>query len=59
MASYPAALGQAYLDFAETYLRLGDEYLKYGHRDHALEIWHRGAAQFPEDSALWAKRSAP
>lgn len=44
--------------FAQTYLRLGDEYQKYGHADYAKQVWQRGAALFPEDRELRLKLQA-
>jgi len=41
--------------FAQSYLRLGDQYQKSGYPDLALEMWQRGAALFPSDQALQAK----
>ena len=43
--------------FAQTYTRLGDEYLKYGHRDYAQEVWQRGVKLFPENQELRARLS--
>jgi tetratricopeptide (TPR) repeat protein len=44
--------------FAQTYARLGDEYLKYGHAEYAKQAWQRGAALFPEDRELRLKLQA-
>jgi tetratricopeptide (TPR) repeat protein len=41
--------------FAETYVRLGDQYQKAGYADYARETWQRGAALFPGDAALREK----
>jgi tetratricopeptide (TPR) repeat protein len=41
--------------FAETYVRLGEQYQKAGYADYARETWQRGAALFPSDSALREK----
>jgi len=44
--------------FAQTYVRLGDEYQKYGHADYATQTWQRGAALFPENPELRLKLQA-
>lgn len=41
--------------FAQSYVRLGEQYQKAGYTDLALEMWQRGAAIFPNDEALRAK----
>jgi len=41
--------------FAQSYVRLGEQYQKSGYTDLALEMWQRGAALFPNDEALQAK----
>jgi tetratricopeptide (TPR) repeat protein len=38
--------------FAQTYLKLGEQYQKLGRADYARETWQRGAALFPQDPAL-------
>ena len=38
--------------FAQTYVRLGEEYQKYGYRDHAQQVWQRGVTLFPENQEL-------
>jgi tetratricopeptide (TPR) repeat protein len=43
--------------FAQTYVWLGDQYQKAGSNDYALAAWQRGAALYPNDSAL-SKRLA-
>jgi hypothetical protein len=45
--------------FAQSYLRLGEQYQKSGYADLALEMWQRGAALFPSDQALQAKLAQP
>jgi len=41
--------------FAETYVRLGEQYQKAGYADYARETWQRGAALFPGDNAIREK----
>lgn len=43
--------------FAQTYLRLGDQYQKAGQLDYAEQTWKLGAAQFPTDQTLQKKLS--
>ena len=38
--------------FAETYVRLGEQYQKAGYPEYARETWQRGAALFPADNTL-------
>ena len=38
--------------FAQTYLLLGEQYLKVGYTDDAREAWRRGASRFPGDNLL-------
>ncbi len=42
-------------EYAQSYVLLGDQYLKSGYPDNAREMWQRGAAIFPNDQALQAK----
>ena len=42
---------------AQTYVRLGEEYQKYGHRDQAQQIWQRGVTLFPESQDLRSRLS--
>ena len=41
--------------FAQTYVRLGDQYLKAGQPDYAQQTWQLGAARFPTDPTLQTK----
>ncbi len=41
--------------FARSYLRLGDQYLKTGQTDYAVQVWQRGAAFFPNNEELKGK----
>lgn len=41
--------------FAQSYAALGDVYVKYGHKDHAQEIWKRGLTTFPGNPVLTEK----
>src|SRR6266542_385386 len=41
--------------FARSYLRLGDQYLKAGQTDDAVQVWERGAAFFPNNEELKGK----
>ncbi len=41
--------------FAETYLRLGDQYQKSGHSNEARTTWQRGVAFFPNHEKLLAR----
>ena len=41
--------------FAQSYLRLGEQYQKSGYPDLAVEMWQRGAALFPSNQALQTK----
>ena len=46
--------------FAETYLKLGDQYQKLGQADEARATWQRGAALFPNYAGLASRlTSAP
>jgi tetratricopeptide (TPR) repeat protein len=45
--------GQA--DFAQTYVVLGNEYLKVGQRDKAQATWTLGLEKFPNDASLLKK----
>ncbi len=45
--------------FAQTYVRLGEQYEKQGYADYAKQAWERGAALFPNDQILKQKLSAP
>jgi tetratricopeptide (TPR) repeat protein len=38
--------------FAETYVRLGEQYQKAGYSDDAKAIWQRGASLFPDNTTL-------
>jgi hypothetical protein len=38
--------------FAQTYALLGDQYIKTGQRDYAMQTWRLGLAKFPGDSTL-------
>jgi len=42
-------------EFAETYVRLGDQYQKGGHGDDARAVWERGATLFPSHEGLKTK----
>lgn len=42
-------------EFAQTYVRLGEQYAKAGHPDSAAQVWQRGAALFPDDGDLKKK----
>jgi hypothetical protein len=39
-------------DFAQSYILLGDQYLKEGDADSADLVWQEGAEQFPNNTAL-------
>jgi len=41
--------------FAQTYLLLGEQYLKVGYTDDAREAWRRGVSLFPADNMLREK----
>jgi tetratricopeptide (TPR) repeat protein len=41
--------------FADSYLRLGDQYQKAGNPDSANQVWQRGAALFPDNEELRGK----
>jgi cytochrome c-type biogenesis protein CcmH/NrfG len=41
--------------FAQTYVLLGDQYLKAGKPDYAQQTWRLGAAKFPGNGALQMK----
>ena len=43
--------------FAQTYVMLGNEYLKIGQPDKAMATWQLGAQQFPTDPTLQKKIS--
>lgn len=44
--------------FAQSYVWLGEQYQKAGRADYAQQVWQRGAALFPADSALQKKLAA-
>src|SRR5262249_14379488 len=44
--------------FAETYVRLGDQYQKAGQTDQAQSTWERGLKLFPQNDALKKKLGA-
>jgi tetratricopeptide (TPR) repeat protein len=44
--------GSAELEYAETYLYLGNMYMQTGEKEKALEAWKAGLARFPDDEAL-------
>jgi len=47
-------------EYAQSYVLLGEQYLKAGYPDNAKEMWQRGAALFPQNEALQNKlASAP
>jgi hypothetical protein len=39
-------------EFAQTYVLLGDQYVKAGYPDLARDMWQRGARLYPNDGAL-------
>ncbi len=41
--------------FADSYVLLGDQYLKAGYADYAHLVWERGAGLFPSDDGLQQK----
>lgn len=45
--------------FAQTYVLLGKQYQKEGYTDYARQVWQRGAALFPNDSALRKLATTP
>jgi tetratricopeptide (TPR) repeat protein len=46
-------------EFANTYLRLGNEYQKQGNTDAAAQTWQRGAQLFPDNTDLRQKVTPP
>ncbi|MGD1019543.1 MAG: tetratricopeptide repeat protein [Verrucomicrobiia bacterium] len=42
-------------EYAQSYVLLGDQYLKAGYPDNAQQMWQRGAALFPNNEALQNK----
>jgi tetratricopeptide (TPR) repeat protein len=42
-------------EYAQTYVLLGEQYLKAGYPDNAQQMWQRGAALFPNNGQLQAK----
>jgi Tfp pilus assembly protein PilF len=42
-------------EYAQTYVLLGEQYLKAGYPDEAQQMWRRGAALFPNNEALQNK----
>lgn len=45
-------------EYAQSYVLLGEQYLKAGYPDNAKEMWQRGAALFPQNEVL-QKKLAP
>ncbi len=45
-------------EYAQSYVLLGEQYLKSGYPDNAKEMWQRGAALFPQNEEL-QKKLAP
>jgi len=45
--------------FAQTYALLGDQYIKTGQRDYAVQTWRLGLAKFPGDSTLQGRIAHP
>jgi tetratricopeptide (TPR) repeat protein len=45
--------------FAETYVRLGDQYAKAGQTDQAQTTWERGLLLFPQNDQLKKKLTVP
>jgi tetratricopeptide (TPR) repeat protein len=46
-------------EFAQTYVWLGDQYQKAGSNDFARAVWQRGAALYPNDTALPKRLAQP
>ena len=42
-------------EYAQSYVLLGDQYLKAGYPDDARQMWQRGAALFPQNEVLQNK----
>ncbi|MGD0061426.1 MAG: tetratricopeptide repeat protein [Verrucomicrobiia bacterium] len=42
-------------EYAQSYVLLGEQYLKAGYPDNAQQMWQRGAALFPNNEALQNK----
>jgi tetratricopeptide (TPR) repeat protein len=42
-------------EFAQTYVMLGDQYLKMNQPDYALATWQLGAQKFPGNPVFWQK----
>jgi Tfp pilus assembly protein PilF len=42
-------------EYAQSYVLLGEQYLKAGYPDNAREMWQRGAALFPQNETLQRK----
>jgi hypothetical protein len=45
--------------FAQTYVRLGEQYRKAGYAEYATQVWQRGAQLFPQDPQLREKLANP
>jgi tetratricopeptide (TPR) repeat protein len=42
-------------EYAQSYVLLGEQYLKAGYPDNAQQMWQRGAALYPQNEALQNK----